>query len=134
MEIFDPLRKKNVKLTPEEEVRQNVIIWLHERYNVPLSLMSSEYSFVFNRRHYRADIVIFDKQPKPIMFVECKSPSVTIGNDVVDQVIRYNYVLKVKYIFITNGKTSYLCARNSESGHYEYISNMPSYEEMISEK
>ncbi|MDD2293590.1 MAG: type I restriction enzyme HsdR N-terminal domain-containing protein [Bacteroidales bacterium] len=131
MEIFDPLRKKNVKGTPEEEVRQNIIRWLNTELKVPISLMCSEYGFVYNGRHYRADVVVFDRNPKPVMFVECKAPSVVINQSVVDQVIRYNKVLKVKYILISNGKTTYLCAWNDNSGRYEYTSHVPTYDEML---
>ena len=42
MQVFDPLRKKYVRLTPEEKVRQNVIAWLEQEWEVPLTLMSSE--------------------------------------------------------------------------------------------
>ncbi|MDD2595300.1 MAG: type I restriction enzyme HsdR N-terminal domain-containing protein [Bacteroidales bacterium] len=131
MDIFDPLRKKYVRQTPEEEVRQNVIRWLNTEIEIPLAFMASEYSFTFNRLQYRADIVVFDRTLNPLVLVECKAPSVRIDQNAVDQVIRYNSVLKVRFIFITNGKTSYLCAWNSNEGHYDYVSQVPHYQEML---
>ena len=59
MQVFDPLRKKYVRLTPEEEVRQNVIGWLAQEWEVPLPLMSSEWAFTFNGMQYRADAVSY---------------------------------------------------------------------------
>ncbi|MFA5324595.1 MAG: type I restriction enzyme HsdR N-terminal domain-containing protein [Bacteroidales bacterium] len=134
MEIFDPLRKKYVKRTPEEEVRQQIISWLNYEIGVPMTLMMSEYSFIFNGLQFRSDIVIFDKKPEPIMFVECKAPSIKLNKKVVDQIIRYNMVLKVLYILISNGKTSYLCEWNESKGHYEFVKDIPTYNIMLESK
>jgi len=132
MNVFDPLRKKSVKLTPEEGVRQSVIRWLNESQNVPLTHMMSEYSFTFNGLQYRADIIVFDKALQPLMFVECKAPDIDIDNKVIDQCIRYNNVLKVKYIFTTNGKTSYLCGWNKDKQIFEFLQAFPDYPQMLS--
>jgi Type I restriction enzyme R protein N terminus (HSDR_N) len=35
--------------------------------------------------------------------VECKQPSVTLDQQVIDQALRYNMHLQVAYIVITNG-------------------------------
>lgn len=131
MEIFDPLRKKYVRLTPEEEVRQNVIGWLAQEWEVPLPLMSSEWAFTFNGMQYRADLLVFDRSLQPLMLVECKAPDVPINQMVVDQVIRYNLSLKVKYILITNGKSSYLCARDPVTEQYQFLDKIPKYEQML---
>ena len=133
MEIYDPLRKKNVKLTPEEEVRQGVIHWLHETVGAPLTLMASEYGFTYNRRRYRADIVVFDRDLNPLLMVECKAPEVAVDGKVIEQAIRYNRVLRVKYIMVTNGKTSYLCRRNPETGDFDFTAEVPTYEEMLNQ-
>ncbi len=131
MQVFDPLRKKYVRLTPEEEVRQNVIAWLAKEWQVPLPLMSSEWAFTFNGMQYRADVLVFDRKLHPLMLVECKAPDIAIDQTVVDQVIRYNLSLKVKYILITNGKSSYLCARNPDTEQYQFLDKIPKYEQML---
>lgn len=131
MEIFDPLRRKNVKLTPEEEVRQGTIQLLNSRFGVPLTMMASECGFTFNGLQYRADILVYDHSVQPLMLVECKAPEVTLDAKVIDQVIRYNKVLKVKFILITNGKSSYLCRWVSRTGQYEFAPEMPTYEQML---
>ena len=131
MTVFDPLRRKEVELTPEEEVRQEIINALHSKMKIPFSLMASEYAFKYNGLLYRSDIVVFDRILKPLMLVECKAPSVKLKEKVIDQVIRYNFVLNVKYIMISNGKTTYLCRKGEKSGKYGPVDTIPSYEEMI---
>lgn len=129
-EIYDPLRRKYVRRTPEEEVRQGVIAWLAQSVGAPLTLMASEYGFTYNRRRYRADIVVFDRALKPLLLVECKAPDVTVDAAVVEQAIRYNRVLDVKFIMVTNGKTTYLCMRKGE-GAFEQLAAVPTYDEML---
>ncbi len=130
-EIFDPLRKKNVRRTPEEEVRQSVIRWLNEAQGVPVTMMASEYGFTYNGRQYRADILVFDRTLHPLLLVECKAPSVTLDRNVIEQAIRYDRVLDVKYILITNGKTSYLCRRDPHTGDFAFTAEVPTYEQML---
>lgn len=125
--VFDPLRKKSIALTPEEEVRQFFIGWLSRERNWPLALMASEYALKFNGRSYRCDIVAFNRELQPQIIVECKAPDVKLGQQVVDQVITYNMILKVPYIVITNGGTTYICSLNKETGKYEYVANLPYY-------
>lgn len=124
MEVYDPLRRKNVTLTPEEEVRQSVISWLRDTAGVPVTHMESEYPFEYNKRNYRADILVFDRSLSPLMLVECKAPSVTLSTSVIDQVVRYTRVLKVKYILVTNGLKSHVLGAAADGG-YEYLSAMP---------
>ncbi|MFA7116922.1 MAG: type I restriction enzyme HsdR N-terminal domain-containing protein [Bacteroidales bacterium] len=142
IKIFDPLRKKEVVLTPEEKVRQSIICWLHSEAKVPMGLMMSEFAFKFNGLDYRADIVIFDRNVNPIMLVECKAPSVKIDNYVIEQGIRYNRVLKVPYMMFVNGEKCYICKyieeeqdknskKENKKAHFEFLSKLPSYSELI---
>lgn len=124
-EIYDPLRRKNVARTPEEEVRQRVIAWLRDEKGFSESLMESEYGFMYNRRHYRADVLVFDRQLQPHLLVECKAPEVAVGSRVVDQVVRYTRVLPVRYILVTNGRVTHLLARRADGSGYDYLSEIP---------
>ena len=134
MEIFDPIRRKMVARTPEEEVRQHLIAWLTTDRKVPQTLMRSEFGFEYNGRRYRADILVFDRALKPLLLVECKAPDVRLDETVIDQALRYNRVLQVKYILIGNGKTAYLCKWNPERGLYETATSLPTYPEMLAEE
>lgn len=106
MKIFDPLRRKEVELTPEEKVRQAVIVWLRDSRKIPQVRMMSEVPFEYNSMQYRADILVYDRNLNPEILVECKAPSVRIDRSVIDQVVRYTRVLKVKAIMVTNGATT----------------------------
>lgn len=128
--IFDPLRRKYVALTPEEAVRQHFIMWLNKERSYPLSLMASEYTLKFNKMSYRCDIVAFDKALQPQLIVECKAPDTKLNREVIDQILRYNLVLKVKNLIITNGETTFACALNQSGGNYEFTGDIPFYESL----
>ena len=74
--VFDPLRKKHVSLTPEEQVRQHFIHWLNAEREYPLQLMASEYTIKLGNKSFRCDIVAFDNNLKPQIIVECKVMSI----------------------------------------------------------
>ena len=61
--------------------------------------------------------------------VECKRPEVVIDQDVLDQAVRYNMVLNVKYMIITNGTRTFICRK--EGNGYSFISDVPDYNEML---
>lgn len=102
--MLDPVRRRWVALTPEEGVRQWVIGLLHEHYGYPLELMQVEGAITVNGMTRRCDIVVYDTTGVPQMIVECKKPDVAITQKVCDQACRYNTVLRVPYLLLTNGK------------------------------
>ena len=127
--IWDPLRKKSVKNTPEEAVRQWFISVLHEGMKVPEHMMGSEVAFRHGAKEYRADIVVYDRKASPLMLVECKRPEVELSQEVIDQAIRYCNELEVKYIGITNGTKTFLFQRTQDG--WEFMQKAPLWEEMI---
>ena len=129
--IWDPLRKKEVSLTPEERVRQWCIGVLNKNLEVPLHMMMSEAGFKLGGKQFRADILIYDRSAAPLAVVECKRPEVVIDNEVLDQAIRYNMALNVRYILITNGTKTYICRRSEADGRYVFIDKVPEFNEMI---
>lgn len=128
--VWDLLRKKEVALTPEEEVRQWFIGVLAGEMQVPVHMMMSEVGFRLAGKQMRADIVIYDRKAQPMAVVECKRPEVELTQEVLDQAIRYNMVLNVKYIIITNGRKTYICGR--KEGSYAFLNTAPTYSEMLS--
>lgn len=127
--IWDPLRKKHVALTPEERVRQWFIGVLSDSLEVPQHMMMSETGFKLGGKQYRADILVYDRSLRPLMVVECKRPDVELTTDVLDQAIRYNMVLNVSYIAITNGNRTVVCRKNGRK--YEFMQSVPKYNEMV---
>ena len=131
--IWDPLRKKEVALTPEERVRQWCIGVLNTSLGVPMHMMMSEAGFKLGGKQFRADILIYDRAAKPLAVVECKIPEVELTQEVLDQAVRYNMVLNVKHIIITNGTKTYMLCRTEKDGvqTYEFVKNIPTYLEML---
>ena len=128
--IFDAFRKKFVKLTPEEWVRQHFIRYLCEERNYPVSLMALEMEIQLNKVHLRADAVAYDRQARPVMLIECKAPDVAIGQEHFDQILRYNMLLKVEYLVVTNGLEHYCCRLDIQNGSYQFLKDIPDYHEI----
>ncbi len=128
IEILDKIRKKYVSLTPEEWVRQNFIMYLIKEKKVPESLIAIESSMRYNNMKKRSDIVIYKKNAKPIMIVECKAPEIKISQAVFDQIARYNMVLKVNYLIVTNGLQHYCCAIDYLNKTYSFLKEIPKYQ------
>ncbi|MDO4213465.1 MAG: type I restriction enzyme HsdR N-terminal domain-containing protein [Bacteroidales bacterium] len=128
-QIWDPLRKKYVTATPEEQVRQWFITQLRDLFGVPMGLMMSEAPLTFGLKKFRADIVVYDRQLRPLLIVECKRPEVQIDAEVSRQALRYNSALDVEFIVLTNGNLTYLYERKGES--FVPCDKVLSYEEMI---
>ena len=126
--IWDPLRKKEVARTPEEVVRQWFIGVLNSNFQVPMHMMMSEAGLKLGDKQFRADILVYDRKTQPLVIVECKRPEVELTQEVLDQAIRYNMVLDVKYIIITNGTKTYICGKQGD--RYAFMSTFPTYNEM----
>jgi len=128
--IFDPVRRKFVKFTPEEYVRQNFAQYLITEGKYPPGLMSFEVRYKQKFLKNRADILIHDRTGKPIMLVECKAESVVLSEEVFDQIVRYNMELKVPYIVVTNWSLNLACKYNIELNKYDQIDVIPLYDEL----
>jgi type I site-specific restriction endonuclease len=127
--IFDEVRKKYIKLTPEEWVRQNLIQYLCHQKNYPLSLMVVEYALKYNGLNKRADILCFDKEGKPLLIVECKASSVKISQKVFEQIARYNFDLKVPLLMVSNGLEHYCCRMNYEKHAFDFLKEIPEFQQ-----
>lgn len=113
-QVLDPVRRRWVALTPEEEVRQQTIHMLHEGYGYPLELMQVEGAISVNGMTRRCDIVAYGTDGRPLLIVECKRPDVPIDQRVCDQACRYNTVLQVPLLLLTNGRQQVVIAIDYE--------------------
>ena len=125
--ILDEFRRKFVKLTPEEFVRQSFAKFLVEDKNYPASLLSIEYQIKINQNIRRCDIVMFSNEMKPKLIVECKAPSVKIDNKVFEQIFDYHYELKPKYLIVTNGISHYCMITDEKTNSYKFLEDIPEY-------
>ena len=116
--IFDPLRKCYVALTPEEWVRQHFVHFLIEHCNYPATLMGNEVGLTLNGTKKRCDTVVYDRNLKPRIIIEYKAPTVKINKEVFSQIARYNLVLKVDYLIISNGIQHYCCRMDYEKNSF----------------
>ena len=123
--VFDPIRKIYCTLTPEEEVRQKMLYYLVEQKKYPAGLIAVEYSIKVNGLPKRCDIVVFNKDAKPKMIVECKAELVPITQKVLDQAIRYYSGLNAEYLVLTNGKTMFCYHIDIENKKLEALKELP---------
>ena len=132
--IFDTLRKAYVALTPEEWVRQHFVHYLLSAKEYPASLMANETAINLNNIKLRCDTVIYDKNLTPRAIVEYKAPSVTISKNTFSQIARYNLVLKVDYLIISNGLKHYCCKMDYATNNYTFLLEIPDYHTIIAEQ
>lgn len=125
--IFDSLRRKYVVLTQEEWVRQNFVSFLVKHKGFLAGLMNNEVSLVQNGIKRRCDTLVSDKFGEPLVIVEYKAPHVEITQKVFDQIVRYNYVLRAKYLIVSNGLNHYCCRINYDEGNYSFLKEIPFY-------
>ena len=128
--IFDIVRKKYVRLSPEEWVRQHMIHYLVHDKHVPLSLTAIEKSVMVNRLQRRFDILVYSKKHLPLLLVECKAPEIAINQEVFDQAARYNLSLNAGYFVLTNGLNTYCCKLDHQNERYHFLEELPFYENL----
>lgn len=129
--VFDRLRKKHLVLTPEEWVRQHFVNYLIEKKGYPSGLIANEMAIELNGQKKRCDSVVFGRMGEPLVIVEYKAPDIKISQNVFDQIARYNFVLKVNYLMMSNGIDHYCCKVDYEKQQIFYLNEIPSYETLI---
>ncbi len=129
--IFDTIRKKYVVLTPEEWVRQNFIRFLIDVKGYPASFIAVEKRVNVNLLPQRSDIVLYNRQLEPQIIVECKAPHVKISQAVFNQITRYNMVLRVPLLIVTNGLKHYCCRMNYENQTFCFLEDIPAYKSLF---
>ena len=125
--IFDPIRRKDVALTPEELLRQLVLRYLLDVKKYPAGRIRSEIGLTLNKRPKRCDIAVFDATLQPWLIVECKSPKVALKQETFEQVARYNLQFRAPFLAVTNGLATYSCALDFENSSFSFLEDFPSY-------
>ena len=129
--IFDPIRKKYLVVGPEELVRQLMIQYLLKVKNYNPNRIAIERELRVQERRKRCDILIFSKDMKPFLLIECKAPEVNLTQAAARQIGVYNLPLQVDYLLITNGLQNYCCKMNYEDKSYEFLEDLPNFTESI---
>lgn len=122
-QIFCPVRKKWLKVTPEEWVRQNMIIYLEKVLGYPLSLISVEKTIPVGELKKRFDVVLFNQDHIPFLLMECKEMKVPLSDAVLQQALSYNTYLKAAVVVVTNGV--HCAAVKHEHGQPVWLNELP---------
>lgn len=122
--IFDEVRRRWVTLTPEEWVRQNFLQYLIQVKHYASSIISVEKIIKVGELKKRYDIVVYNND-KPWLIVECKESNTTINTAVIEQVLRYNIALSIKYFIVTNGKQSF--AYEVSENLFKELNDLPDF-------
>jgi len=125
--IFDEVRKRWVRLTPEEWVRQNFVQYLIQKEMYPASLIGVEKELLLNDIKKRCDLLVY-KNDLPVMLIECKEMGVDLTELVLKQVLIYNIAMPVKYLCVTNGSYCYAWHRNDNA--LTVIDKFPSWPDL----
>lgn len=128
--IFDSLRRRYVALTPEEWVRQHFVRYLIDNKGFPSALMANEVSLIQNGIQRRCDTLVADATGAPLLIVEYKAPNVEISQAVFDQIVRYNMVLRARYLVVSNGLSHYCCKINYDGDSYTFLPEIPLYRDL----
>ena len=129
--IWDILRRKNLVLTPEEWTRQHFVNYLINHLNYPISRLANEIEIKVNNQKKRCDTIVYNQYLEPIMILEYKAPSIKINSKVIDQILRYNITLQVKYLVISNGMQHYCYKLSDKKTEFNPIELVPKYSEII---
>ena len=129
-QVFDQLRHRFVALTPEEFVRQHFVSFLIHSKNFPAGLMGNEISLVQNGIKRRCDTLVTDRSGSPFVIVEYKAPTIEITQHVFDQIVRYNMVLRARYLIVSNGLRHFCCSIDYASGTYSFLPDIPPYDQL----
>ncbi len=129
--IFDELRKRWMVCTPEEWVRQNLIMFLISNMNYPKSLIALEKQIKIAGRNLRFDALVYNRNYSPLLIIECKAPQIKITQETFDQILTYNHLINAPYLLVTNGLFHVFCNVRSKS-EIKFLEEIPRYEDICS--
>lgn len=134
--VFDEVRGRHVRATPEELIRQSLLYIMIYRLNYPKELIAIEKQYsefphlksLSGLPDRRADIICFAKNIHPdyplfpLLLVECKEGKV--GEDAIQQAIGYNHYIQAPYIAVAGTDGVRLV-------HPQNVPFLPSYAQLI---
>lgn len=127
MQVYDPLRRKFVALTPEEWVRQHFVNYLITEKGYRPALMANEVGLRLNGTLRRCDTVVYRRDMTPAVVVEYKAPEIEITQHVFDQIARYNLVMRADWLIVSNGISHYCCLYDHTTGRYSFARDIPEW-------
>jgi len=129
-QLFDPVRRKYVALTPEEWVRQHFVHYLLAYKGYPEGRLRNEVRIRLNGMIRRCDTIVYGNNAQPIAIIEYKSPSTKITQAVFEQIAAYNWELKVTYLMVSNGLSHYCCRYDYDQKKVSFLTDVPAYADL----
>jgi hypothetical protein len=130
LEIYDPVRKRYVALTPEEKIRQHTINFLHKFLKYPYGNMGVECGLKINEVFFRTDIVIRNRRSELVMIVECKQEDVSLSRNVEEQILKYfQGCPTARFLLLSNGQ-DIRCFSVVNGDSFVLVDKIPSWEDL----
>lgn len=117
--VKDSIRRKWILLTPEEEVRLQLIHYIVNDKGIAPGRLGIERGIRYEGMQRRFDVVVFDRQGAAWVLCECKAPEVPLSKQTLAQVARYNRHFQAPHWLITNGRQWALFSRDA-AGTYQF--------------
>jgi hypothetical protein len=122
------VRRRFVRLTPEEWVRQSILAYLIDHRGYPASLIRVEGGHRYQSMARRTDAIAHSRNGQPLLLVECKAPEVPIEQATFDQASRYNLNSRAPFVVVTNGLVHYCYRVDAASGEVEFLTDVPLFD------
>ena len=127
-QVFCAWRRRFVRLTPEEWVRQQVLESLENECGYPHSLIAVEVPIEVAGLRKRCDAIVYNAAMQPVMLLEFKADTVPLTQKVLDQAAVYNRQLKVPYLVLSNGAQTVIT--RVLPNQYEYLNQIPLWSQL----
>ncbi len=123
--LFDPIRRKHIRTSPEEMVRQLWLLYLLEIKQLPPKWIAVERGFTLNTLSKRFDLVLYNKEAQPILLAEFKAPGQMLSQVVFDQIAQYNLALQIPFSLVSNGLNHFCFSTDPERRQFEFLTTLP---------
>lgn len=129
-QVFCDWRKKWVRLTPEENVRQQVLHYLVEQLGYPASLIGVEVAIEVGAGvTKRCDAVVYTPSLQPLMLLEFKAPEVALTQTTLDQAAVYNTTIRAPYLVLANGRQT-VVAHITPENQLTFLNSIPAWSQL----
>lgn len=113
--VFDICRRRWVRLTPEEWVRQHWLHYLTGELGFGKSLVKVEQSIGEGTKTFRADVVVYHPAlAEPYLILECKAAHMPIGEQALQQLLHYQHKITAQALAVSNGLQHIFFEKTSE--------------------
>lgn len=127
--LWDPIRKKRVLRTKEEEVRQQWLFHMIHTLGFPKELLEVEGGIVGTGRRF--DILVFYRKMgdlSPLLVLECKAERMEEG---LSQVFGYGSCLQIPFMGVLFREGARVFWQGKEG--LEKVDFLPSYRELVAQ-